>query len=464
LKAKKETQSYSQETKYTYYTSLYKNQNYFNKKYDEVEIEFYSRLSERIKYNPKIVKRIYAERNISPEIETSIMEVSGYGTGVTSVLNNVLNKSKYDENLVKVELLNKLNEIMGQDAHFTEIVTQQIEDSTTTKWEVFLREENKGRIALSQSGSGLKTVLMVLVFTILLPKIEENKKLNDYVFLFEELENNLHPSLERRLLKYLEELTKEGSVIFLSTHSNTVLDIFQNNNNVQIYNVIKETDSIKIRILDSILGKHNCLDDLGLKASDILQSNGIIWVEGPSDRVYINKWIQLWSSGKYKEGFDYTCVFYGGRLLSNVTFDHESIDDLVKLMLINKNSIVVIDSDRKNKSSKINKTKNRIREEFKKNNQYCMISQGREIENYIPIDLILKHYQSKKVCKFQKFDDFKEILDFIKEDEGKRFIRSKIEYAQKFIQHMTLSSMENSLDLDFNMNKIIDQIKSWNSK
>ena len=31
------------------------------------------------------------------------------------------------------------------------------------------------------------------------------------------------------------------------------------------------------------------VDDLGIKASDILQSNGIIWVEGPSDRIYINK-------------------------------------------------------------------------------------------------------------------------------------------------------------------------------
>ena len=34
---------------------------------------------------------------------------------------------------------------------------------------------------------------------------------------------------------------------------------------------------------------YDVLDDLGAKASDIFQSNGIIWVEGPSDRIYIKK-------------------------------------------------------------------------------------------------------------------------------------------------------------------------------
>lgn len=37
------------------------------------------------------------------------------------------------------------------------------------------------------------------------------------------------------------------------------------------------------------------LDDLGFKASDLLQSNCVIWVEGPSDRIYIKKMAQtIW--------------------------------------------------------------------------------------------------------------------------------------------------------------------------
>ena len=92
------------------------------------------------------------------------------GNGITRIITNYLNRSEYEENLIKDEFLSKLNEIMGEDATFTEIITQQVETANGTKWEIFLREEGKGRISLSNSGSGLKTILMILVlkYTILM--------------------------------------------------------------------------------------------------------------------------------------------------------------------------------------------------------------------------------------------------------------------------------------------------------
>ena len=33
----------------------------------------------------------------------------------------------------------------------------------------------------------------------------------------------------------------------------------------------------------------------------------LIWVEGPSDRIYINRWIELFSEGKLEEGRDHQC-------------------------------------------------------------------------------------------------------------------------------------------------------------
>ena len=277
---------------------------------------------------------------------------------------------------------------MGEDATFTEIVTQQVKIGEINKWEIFLREEEKGRISLSDSGSGLKTILMVLAYTILIPNIEK-KKLKEYIFMFEELENNLHPSLQRRLLKYIEDLTMEGCIFFLTTHSNVMLDTFQNNENVNALHVIKNPDKT-VNIINATDGiqKNDILNDLGIKASDILQSNGVIWVEGPSDRIYINKWIDLWSNGKIKEGKHYQCVFYGGRLLSNVTLTEKEKNDLINLLNVNRNSIILIDSDKKNKQASINTTKKRIEEEANKNNILCWITKGREIENYVPEKLV----------------------------------------------------------------------------
>lgn len=435
-----------------------------NVRFEERYKSYWDDLATKIGYNNKVTKRIYAERNINPEKETSSMEVSGYGYGITSVINNYLNKARYNENKIRKELLEKLNEIMGMDAHFTEITTQQIEyGKDDIRWEIFLREESKGRIALSKSGSGLKTILMVLVYTILIPDIEQ-KDLSEYIFLFEELENNLHPSLERRLLKYIEEVSKKEATIFLTTHSNTVLDSFQNNDNIQMYHVKKETDSIQVITLDNILGKKGCLDDLGIKASDILQSNGIIWVEGPSDRIYINKWIELWSDEEYKEGMNYQCVFYGGRLLSNTTFDEENITNLINLMNVNKNSIILIDSDKTSKSKPINTTKKRIQEEFEKNGQLCWITKGKEIENYVPKQIISSFYSNTVDEEFEQYDTIDKFLNKYTDDEGEKFKKSKIKYAQEYIEKMTMENMLNSFDIDDKMKKVIKEIEKWNTK
>ena len=453
--------SYNQELK-TIHTKEISNLSDINSEFEERLNTYWKDLSTRLDYRTKSVKRIYAERNIDPEKETNSMEISGYGSGITSVINNYLNKAKHNENKIRKQLLEKLNEIMGMDAHFTEITTQQVEyGKDDIRWEIFLREENKGRVALSKSGSGLKTILMVLVYTILIPDIEQ-KDLSDYIFLFEELENNLHPSLERRLLKYIEEISQKDSTIFLTTHSNTVLDSFQNNDNVQMYHVKKEADSIQVITLDNILGKKGCLDDLGIKASDILQSNGIVWVEGPSDRIYINKWIELWSNGKYKEGMNYQCVFYGGRLLSNTTFEEDNIDNLINLMNVNKNSIILIDSDKTYQAKPINDTKKRIQEEYERNNQLCWITKGKEIENYVPKQIINMFYEKEVNEEFEQYQTIDTFLNKYKVGEGEKFKRSKIKYAQQYVEKMTIDNMRDVLDIDNNMKKVIKEIEKWN--
>lgn len=133
-----------------------------------------------IKINPKITKRIFAERNISPEKDSNIIEVDGHGNGACNIINKFINKDNLDSSKVQVELLSKLNEIMDDDYKFTNIVVQTIEDKDNLVWEIFLDEENKGRIALSQSGSGLKTIILLLIFTILIPAYEK-RNLKDYI-------------------------------------------------------------------------------------------------------------------------------------------------------------------------------------------------------------------------------------------------------------------------------------------
>ena len=425
------------------------------------QIDYWTSVARDIKIESRVTKRILAERNIFPENNDDNMSVDSNGNGITRIITNYLNRSKYDENLVKKELLQKLNLIMGDDANFTEIVTQQIENSEGTRWEIYLREEGKGRIPLSESGSGLKTILMVLVYTILIPNVE-HKKISQYIFLFEELENNLHPSLQRRLLKYLENLTLEGALIFLTTHSNVTLDAYQNSELVNILHLQKDNNIVNLINITNKIQKNSILNDLGIKASDLLQSNGIIWVEGPSDRVYINSWIRIHNNTNFIEGKDYQCVFYGGRLLSNLSLDDEN--ELVNLMSVNRNAIIILDSDKKRNNASLNKTKKRIIEEAEKNGILVWVTKGREIENYIPEKIIKEKYNKEKSrFHFEQFQNIEEFIDKLKSGEGKKFLRDKINFAKNIMEKCTWDDLKDSYDLDKMICKVENRITEWNN-
>lgn len=425
------------------------------------QIDYWSRVARLIKIDSKVTKRISAERNIFPEDNDDNMIVDSNGNGITRIITNYLNRSKYNENLVKHDLLQNLNKIMGEDANFTEVVTQQIDSAEGTKWEIYLREEGKGRIPLSESGSGLKTILMVLVFTILIPNVE-HKKISQYIFLFEELENNLHPSLQRRLLKYIENLTEEGALFFLTTHSNVTLDAYQNSDITNIIHLQKEESQVNLINITNKIQKNSILNDLGIKASDLLQSNGIIWVEGPSDRVYINNWIKIHKKANIIEGKDYQCVFYGGRLLSNLSLEDEN--ELVNLMSVNRNAIIVLDSDKKGNNAPLNKKKKRIIEEAKKQGILVWVTKGREIENYIPELLIKKKYNKKNSkCSFGQFQNVEEFIDKLKKGEGNKFLRDKINFAKDITTDCNWECFKDCYDLDKMITKIESKVLDWNN-
>jgi hypothetical protein len=220
-------------------------------------------------------------------------------------------------------MLAALNEIFAPDALFDSISVQQYGNGS---WEVFLTERAKGTIALSHSGSGLKTILLVIGFFVLVPYIQK-LPLSRFIFAFEELENNLHPALQRRLMRYvIDNAKKEQTLVFLTTHSNVVIDMFSHDREAQIIHVTYSDGNSRARRAQTYVENRGVLDDLDVRASDLLQSNVVIWLEGPSDRLYLNRWIELLTEGQLTEGTHYQCVFYGGRLLAHLSASDPTVD------------------------------------------------------------------------------------------------------------------------------------------
>jgi putative ATP-dependent endonuclease of the OLD family len=355
-----------------------------------------------------------------------------------------------------------LDKIFKPDAKFTDIVCQQLSNGT---WEIYLEEEKKGRIPLSQSGSGLKTIILVLVSIHLVPVVIATKNLSDYVFGFEELENNLHPALLRRLLSYLyEQAINKGCIFFLTTHSNVEIDFFSKNKHAQIIHVTHDGTQAYCRTVQTYIDNKGVLDDLDVRASDLLQSNGLIWVEGPSDRIYLNRWITLWSDGELSEGNHYQCVFYGGRLLSHLSSDEPAlVEEGVSILKVNKNAVILIDSDRKKQNSPLNSTKRRIISEMESNGSLAWTTSGTEIENYLSSDAIAQFFNLNSVQQVGRYANFFEYLNGIKSGKGDRYVNQKPLLAEKLSPYITRENSVGVLDLKDKLEKVCNLIRRWNS-
>jgi len=411
----------------------------------------------------KVFKRIAAERDIMPESDNETMyPIMPNGNGLTNAIQSFLNHAHLPSSLIKKDFLGALNEIFAHDSEFTDIVCQLHKPSKM--WEIFLEEKHKGQIALSKSGSGLKTVITVLASLLLIPSMEE-KKLNSYVFGFEELENNIHPALLRRLNDYLYRASIEHDFMyFLTTHSSVLIDQFSKQNDAQIIHVTQSDGKATCRTTKTYIENNGILDDLDVRASDLLQANGIIWVEGPSDRIYINRWIELWSGGELREGTHYQCISYGGRLLSHLSADlPELVNESVSILNTNRNAIMLIDSDMKHEDTSINDTKKRIVKEFEEIGSLAWVTKGKEIENYIPKDIVNSFWTIEDSPQVEQYSSFFEHLDDLSDKEGTRYSAKKPLLAEKLVGLMTKENLSPILDLDKQMNEVCKSIRRWNS-
>lgn len=287
--------------------------------------------------------------------------------------------------------------------------------------EISLMTSDTDFLPLESLGTGI-TELVILASII---ACNDNR-----IICIEEPEIHLHPALQARFMKYL--LEDDSNRFIITTHSPTVI----NYPGVQVAHVSKTNGVSGCRQLDGLGCARDLLDDLGVKASDLLQANFVVWVEGPSDRVYLNYWIKSWSDEhniSLEEGIHYSVMIYGGKLLNalDASAGGEFPSELISLFRINTHFCVLMDSDKKSSHSRLNSTKCRIIDECAQSGAMSWVTWGATIENYIPEDVLVasieKCYPGKK-WEHPLGDRFICPLNFT--FKGKKIQPSKIKIAR----------------------------------
>jgi putative ATP-dependent endonuclease of OLD family len=319
-------------------------------KFDELDqagqLKFQSELVRYAELPTAKLFRVAAERNVLPEPDGGPDPVEPNGKGLTNLVRAFLYDASLPMQAVEVDLLSDLNEIYKGDARFLRILSRR---HGTGHWEIYLEEQSGQAVRLSESGSSLKSIFIILATLRLNPIVQEATKLENNVFCVEEPENNLHPSLLRRLLEFLANRRAEtNSSLLITTHSSAAIDWATRREDAATYHVRRARGASSVSEAREYMALRDLLQDLDIRASEILQANGVIWVEGPSDRLYVRKWLDVASGGSLREGVHYSIMFYGGKLLSHLSaLPPAEAQQAISLLRLNRNLAAIIDSDRR---------------------------------------------------------------------------------------------------------------------
>lgn len=278
----------------------------------------------------------------------------------------------------------------------TDILSEEVTNIEVVDKDLNLEFSSGLSFSLDQLGTGVSQIVM------LLSHLWINKEVNLNVFL-EEPEANLHPEAVVKLISIFEkELINHR--FFITTHSPSLIDCL--NENWAVYRTLKSPNGASsITPNDNVIKYYETLDSLGVKASQILQANTILWVEGPSDRIYLKKWIDIYSDGELKEGKDYSFLYFGGTNLASFTVLDDVGENLINILSTSRKACLIADSDCSSQADRddegfkayLSSMLNRLRTANADNagldstlDDYVKvwITEGREIENYICKDLL----------------------------------------------------------------------------
>jgi predicted ATP-dependent endonuclease of OLD family len=252
--------------------------------------------------------------------ETENLEIIT-GLDLYKKIRRIRNSRKSErEDFYKFEQFMKTYFFQGQDV---DIVAMDTDESAEEHITIHFSIESGKDREIHNLGDGIQQIIIMMYPIFTAPK-------GAWIFI-EEPEINLHPGLQRIFIEQLlnnEDLKEKDLTIFITTHSNHLLDLsLEMKENVSIFtfekSVTKNTSSIKVK--NVINSDTDILKLLGVNNSSVFMANCSIWVEGISDRIYLRAYLKAFNDyysdkTRYKEDLHYAFFEYAGSNVSHYLF------------------------------------------------------------------------------------------------------------------------------------------------
>jgi len=225
-------------------------------------------------------------------------------------------------------------------------------------------------INVTERGSGVGSLLLLSMMQAYVDlQVGEG-----YLLLFEEPGNFLHPAAERKMLEALRRIAETGSQVMITTHSQVFID---NRTSAEMYVTRRDSGVTTFTRIEE--DGFTAVEEIGARNSDILQSDFVIYVEGPSDVKIIEAiaehHIENWNE------HNITIQHLGG--LGNIRHCEPN-----KLKKINRNFAFLLDSDRTEPDADLKKEVSELSYRASGEGIRCHVLERREIENYFHSEAI----------------------------------------------------------------------------
>lgn len=255
---------------------------------------------------------------------------------------------------------------------------------------------NEPQFPISQLGDGLQQVI-ILTYEAFIKKDET------HAFFVEEPELHMHAGMVRQLMNFY--LNETNHYYFFTTHSNHLLDMADESDQVIIQKFVKEPNQDDKTKFDFKIYRcdrdRDLLASLGVKPSSVYLANCTIWVEGITDRLYIIKYMEKYldklkksDSEQYKKyrrfmpNYHYTFVEYAGSNLVHWSFSDNYADHLdnkgLSAKAVASEMLLIADGDIRNKADRVEVL------QLELNTENYFILPCKETENTLPFNVIIR--------------------------------------------------------------------------